>query len=68
MTFLKIIFFLVVITPGKPPVPHYEEMATLTDCELAVREILEDAYGALQEGGAGVIQAGCVLVKQDQPT
>jgi hypothetical protein len=68
MTLLKIIFFLVVIAPGKPPVPHTEEMATLTDCQMAAQQAWEDAYAAMQEGKAGAVQAGCVLVNQDKPT
>ncbi len=67
---LKIVFFLIVVLPGHPPVQHQEEMATLSDCEFAVREALEDAYSALEERKTSkrMVQAGCALIKEDQPT
>ncbi len=70
MTLLKIVFFLIVVLPGHPPVQHHEEMATLTDCEFAVREVLEDAYGTMEDRKTSkrIIQAGCALIKEDQPT
>ncbi len=69
MTLLKVVFFLFVVMPGKPPAQHQEEMQTLTECQLAVQEVLEDAYGVMNDRKAPgrVVQAGCALIKEDQP-
>ncbi len=70
MGLLKVIFFVIVVLPGHPPAQHQEEMPTLTECQAAVQEVLDDAYGALEDRKTSkrMVQAGCALIKEDQPT
>ncbi len=70
MGLLKIVFFVIVVLPGHPPAQHQEEMQTLAECQSVVQEVLDDAYESLEDRKTSkrMVQAGCALIKEDQPT
>ncbi len=67
---VKIIFYLVMVVPGHPPVQHHEEMASLADCQTAVTQMLDEAFESLSERKTSkrVVRIGCALIKEDRPT
>lgn len=54
---IKVLFFLVLVLPGHPPVPYQEEVASLGECLAMQKDALEVGPPA-----GGNIQAGCVLI------
>lgn len=54
---MKVVFFVVLILQGQPPVSYHEEVASFDKCLSMQKDALEAGPPA-----GGNIQAGCVLI------